>query len=141
MLVGLLLAGLLAIASRTRGASWLADDARGRVLWAVVVAAAGFASWGYAATVTFVAEFSTGAQIALAYVGGGLPFALVAAMLQHPWRVNLLGAGLAAVSGLAGVAVAGIGLLPLLGTYFMFLQIMFGMGVCRVGCPDPPHPN
>lgn len=124
-LFGLLLAGLVVTAWRTAAASWLTDGPRGKLLWALVVAAAGFAGWGFAATVTFVAEFSHGTQIALAYLAGGLPFVLVAAMLQRPWRVNLAAGVGTAVAVLAGVWVAGIGLYGVLAMYFTFLQMMF----------------
>lgn len=128
-LFGLLLAGLLAIAWRSADASWLTDSPRGRVLWALIVAAVGFAGWGYAATVTFVAGWTSGVQIALAYVGGGLPFALVAAMLLRPLRVNI-GAGVAAVVLMsAGALVAGTSLFGVLYYYLYYLHLMFGGGV------------
>lgn len=94
-LFGLLLAGLLVTVWRTAAASWLTDGRRGRVLWAVVVAAAGFAGWGFAA------------------------------MLQRPWRANLAAGVGTAVAVLAGVWVAGVGLYGVLAMYFTFLQMMF----------------
>lgn len=124
-LFGVLFSGLLATVWWTSDASWLAESVQGRVLWALVVAAAGFAGWGYAATVTFLVQWSHGVQLGLAFVGGGLPFALVAAMLQRPWRVALGAASTALVAVIAGVLIAGVGLFGVLGHYFLLLSTMF----------------
>jgi hypothetical protein len=81
---------------RTTAATWLAGEARIRLTWVLVTGVGGLAGWGYAAGITYAAGFSPGAQLLLAYLGGGLPFALVAGMLQRPWRVNVAAAGLSA---------------------------------------------
>lgn len=124
-LFGVLFAGLLVTVWLTPEASWLAEGARGRVLWAVVVGGAGFAGWGFAATATFLAEWSHGVQLGLAFVGGGLPFALVAAMLQRPWRVAVAAVGAAVVAVVAGVLIAEVGPYGVLGHYFQLLSSMF----------------
>jgi hypothetical protein len=89
VLLAALFGALLMLGWRTIGLSWLPDDARGRLLWTVIVAGAGAAAWFYAGTVTFGAGFSPSAQIVLAYLGGGLPFALIAAILLHRPAVSL----------------------------------------------------
>jgi type VI protein secretion system component VasK len=55
------------------------------VWWTLLVGLLGLAAWFFAATVTFGANFPPALQLALGYVGGGLPFALVAALLQRSW--------------------------------------------------------
>lgn len=124
-LFGVLFAGLLVTVWLTPEASWLTERARGRVLWAVVVGGAGFAGWGFAATVTFLAGWSHGVQIMLGYLGGGLPFVLVAAMLQRTWRVAAAAAGVALVAVVAGVLIAEVGPYGVLGHYFQLLSTMF----------------
>jgi hypothetical protein len=88
-LVVVLFAALAALAWRTPGASLLPASVRGRVWWTLLVGLLGLAAWFFAATVTFGANFSPALQLALGYGGGGLPFALMAALLQRSWRVNL----------------------------------------------------
>jgi hypothetical protein len=73
---------------RTADACWLAGDGRARLLWTLLVGAGGLLGWSFAAVVTFDVGWSHGVQIALAYTVGGLPFALVAAMLARPWQLN-----------------------------------------------------
>jgi hypothetical protein len=101
-LVALLFVALAVLSWWTAEASWLTGDARARLLWVLLVGAGGLLGWSYAAVITFAAGFGFAAQLILAYTAGGLPFALVAAMLLRPWRVNLV-AG--AVS--AGLVAAG----------------------------------
>jgi hypothetical protein len=90
---------------RTADACWLAGDGRARVLWTLLVGAGGLLGWSFAAVVTFDVGWSHGVQIALAYTVGGLPFALVAAMLARPWQVNA-----AAVTASVLLVAAGIAL-------------------------------
>jgi hypothetical protein len=98
VLVALLFVTLAIVGKRTAGASWLTGDARARLLWVLLTGTAGLAGWSYAAVVTYAAGFSSTAQLILAYTAGGLPFALVAALLLRPWRVNVV----------AGVMCAGL---------------------------------
>jgi hypothetical protein len=103
--VGLVVALFVALGVlgwRTAAATWLDGDARTRLLWVLVTGGGGLAGWAYAAGITYAAGFTPGAQILLAYLGGGLPFALVAGMLQRPWRVNVAAAGLSAALVAAG---------------------------------------
>jgi len=101
-LVALLFMALAVLGRLTAGASWLTGDARGRLLWALLVGAGGLAGWSYAAVVTFAAGFGFTTQLALAFTAGGLPFALVAGMLLRPWRANVVAGGMS-----AGLAAAG----------------------------------
>jgi hypothetical protein len=101
-LVALLFVALAAISWWTAGASWLTGDARARLLWVLLVGVAGLLGWSCAAVVTFAAGFGFGAQLALAYTAGGLPFALVAGMLLRPWRANVVAGGVS-----AGLVAAG----------------------------------
>jgi hypothetical protein len=103
LLVALLFVALGVLGWRTPGASWIAGDARARVLWPVLVGAGGLAGWSFAATVTYAAGFGPAAQLVLAYLGGGLPFALVAAMLLRPWQVNVAALGASALLVGAGI--------------------------------------
>ncbi len=93
LLVVILFVALAAIAWDTPGASWLPGNVRGWVWWALLTGALGLAGWFFAATVTFGADFGTGWQLALGYLGGGLPFALIAALLQPSWVINLASGG------------------------------------------------
>lgn len=88
LLAAALFLALFVLYWRTSEASWLPDGARPAILWSILVGAGGLVGWGFAAAVTFGAEFPVEAQLALAYLAGGLPFALIAAMLQHPPVVN-----------------------------------------------------
>jgi hypothetical protein len=112
-LVAALFVALGVLSWRTATASWLSGDTRARVLWALLVGAGGLAGWGFAAEVTFAAGFGAGTQLILAYLAGGLPFALAAAMLVRPWRVNvaavalsvvLVGSGYLMVAGHTGLS-------------------------------------
>lgn len=85
----------------TPGASWLHDGVRPAILWSVVVGGGGLAGWAFTAGVTFAAGFPHEVQLVLAYTAGGLPFALVAAMLQKPPLINA-----AALS----ITIAGLGI-------------------------------
>jgi hypothetical protein len=76
------------LGSRTSQACWLAGDSRSKVLWALLVGGGGLLGWSFAAVVTFAVHWGGGLQITLAYTAGGLPFALVAAMLARPWQLN-----------------------------------------------------
>ena len=101
-LLALLFVALAVLSRWTSGASWLTGDARARLLWVLVVMGGGLAGWSYAAVVTYAAGFGSTAQLILAYTAGGLPFALVAALLLRPWRVNVVAGGLC-----AGLVAAG----------------------------------
>ena len=101
-LVALLFAALAVLGAWTASASWLTGDARARLLWVLLVGAGGLLGWSYAAVVTFAAGFGSAAQLVLAYLGGGLPFALVAGILLRPWRANVVAGGL-----IAGLVAAG----------------------------------
>ncbi len=93
-LLALLFVALAVLSTWTAGASWLTGDARARLLWVLLVGGGGLVGWSYAAVVTFAAGFGSTAQLVLAYLGGGLPFALVAGMLLRPWRANVVAGGL-----------------------------------------------
>jgi hypothetical protein len=95
-LLALLFVALAVLSRWTAGASWLTGDARARLLWVLLVMGGGLAGWSYAAVVTYAAGFGATAQLILAYTAGGLPFALVAALLLRPWRVNVVAGGLCA---------------------------------------------
>lgn len=127
-LVITLFIGLAVLAWRTPGISWLPEDVRGRMLWVLLTGGAGIAAWLFAATVTFGAGFGRPAQLVLGYLGGGLPFALVAAMLQRSWRVNVAAGGVSAVLVVAGfLLVAGSEYQPsALSLYFQYIGYLFG---------------
>jgi len=112
----------LAIGWRTQHASWLPNGGRGVLLWTILVAGGGLAGWGFAAAVTFHAEFAHTAQLVLAYTCGGLPFALVAGLLAKPKRMNMAAAGLTAIALLSGFVL----LDGRLSTLVRYLQMMFG---------------
>ena len=101
-LLALLFEALAVLSKWTAGASWLTGDARARLLWVLLVMGGGLAGWSYAAVVTYAAGFGSTAQLILAYTAGGLPFALVAALLLRPWRVNVVAGGVC-----AGLVAAG----------------------------------
>lgn len=113
---------LLAIGWRTQHASWLPNGGRGVLLWTILVAGGGLGGWGFAAAVTFYAEFALTPQLVLAYTCGGLPFALVAGLLAKPKRMNMAAAFLTAVALLTGLALLD-GRLSML---IIYLQMMFG---------------
>jgi hypothetical protein len=92
-----LVAALGLLAWGTAEVTWLPATARGRTLWVVAVAAGGLTGCVFAAAATFAGEYALGAQLILAYAAGGLPFALVAAMLLGPPRVNVAAVGVAVV--------------------------------------------
>jgi hypothetical protein len=60
----------------------------------------------------------------LAYFGGGLPFALVAAMLTRPVRVNGIAAALTAIAVLVGAALMDA---PI-QSCIRYLSLLFGAG-------------
>ncbi len=120
VLVVLLFVALGVLGWRTAAASWLTGDTRARLLWAVLVGLGGLAGWSFAAVVTFAAGFGTATQLILAYLGGGLPFALVAAMLLRPWQVN---AAAVAVSA----ALVGAGFLMVAGRSAVYPQNVFAL--------------
>ncbi len=92
-LVALLFVALAVLSWWTAGASWLTGDGRARLLWVLLVGGGGLLGWSYAAVITFAAGFGFAAQLILAYTAGGLPFALVAALLLRPWRANVVAGG------------------------------------------------
>lgn len=70
--------------------------------WAVLVDGIGLAGWFFAATVGFAVGFTPMTLRLLAFLPGGLPFALAAALLQRPWPINL-----AAAAAAAGLLISG----------------------------------
>lgn len=104
MLIALFTAlGLLAWG--TPAATWLPDHARGGALWVVVVGVGGLTGCGFAAAATFAGDFSLAAQLILGYLGGGLPFALMAAVLLKPPRANAAALGIIVLLLLIGVVI------------------------------------
>ena len=98
VLVAALFLALLALGWRTEDATWLPNQPRAAILWTILVGGGGLVGWAFAAAVTFASEYSLTTQLILAYTGGGLPFALIAAMLVRPPRVNLAAAALTVVA-------------------------------------------
>lgn len=96
VLLALLFVALMILSRLTAGASWLTGDARARLLWVLLVMAGGLIGWSYAAVVSYAAGFGSATQLILAYTVGGLPFALAAALLLRPWRVNVVAGGVCA---------------------------------------------
>lgn len=84
-----LFAALGLLAWGTLEVTWLPRQRRAGALWVVVVGVGGLAGWGYAAATTFAGEYPLTAQLILAYVLGGLPFVLVAAVLLESRRANV----------------------------------------------------
>lgn len=121
-LVALMFAALFVLAWRTQEASWLRADPRAPILWALAVGGAGLAGWGFAAVVTFEAGFDHTAQLLLAYLGGGLPFALCAGMLSRHVRVNWVAVGLTAVA----LAVGALLMPAPVTTCVHYLSTLFG---------------
>jgi hypothetical protein len=95
-----------ALGSLTSEACWLAGDGRARLLWALLVGGGGLLGWSFAAVVTFAVHWSGGLQVTLAYTAGGLPFALVAAMLARPWQLNAAAVTASVLLVAAGLAIA-----------------------------------
>jgi hypothetical protein len=129
LLVLQLLVLMAAIAWDTSEAFWLPRDARGCGWWAALTWALGLLAWFFAASVTFGANFSPPWQVALAYLGGGLPFALVAALLQRSPAANLAAAGLSGwlvIVGFILVAAHSAGDPNALSLSFSYLRYMFG---------------
>lgn len=128
LLVFALTLGLFLVGWRTITASWLRwSDPRSIILWTIIVTGCGLAGWGFAAVVTFEAGFSLTAQLILDYTCGGLPFALVAAMLARPWQVNAVAIMLTVIAVLVGLV-----LMPApIPTLISYLQYMFGGGWFR----------
>lgn len=115
-LVAVLFLVLFVLYWRTASASWLPDGGRPAVLWSVLVGGGGLVGWGFAAMVTFAAEFPMEAQLALAFVGGGLPFALIAGLLARPVLVNAVAVSVTVAALGIGYALAegnDLGLTPL----------------------------
>jgi len=122
VLVGALFLALLALGWRTEEATWLPNQPRAAVLWTILVGGGGLAGWAFAAAVTFDSEFALTAQLILTYTGGGLPFALIAAMLAKPPKVNVAAAAIAVVA-------LGTGWLLMTApvqTLLFYLQLLFG---------------
>lgn len=139
LLVLVLFAALAVIAWYTSGASWLPPGARGYLWWTILTGGLGLAAWFFAATVTFGANFGPAWQAVLGYAGGGLPFALVAALLQAS-RVANLAAGGASV----GLVVLGFVLVATHDRYdpnalslsYDYLRYLFGRPA-GAGAPGP----
>jgi hypothetical protein len=122
VLVGALFLALFALAWRTVDATWLHHrDPRSALLWPILVGGGGLAGWGFAAMVTFEADFGLTTQLVLAYTCGGLPFTLVAAMLARPWRLNVVAAMLTAVALLVGLVMLDG---PLPSTLVVYLNML-----------------
>ncbi|HEY7597151.1 MAG TPA: hypothetical protein VH969_28650 [Actinophytocola sp.] len=85
--------------------TWLPATRRAGALWVVVVAAGGFAGWGYAAAATFTGEYSLTAQLVLAYLAGGLPFVLIAALLLESRQANVTALVVTGILLLAGAVI------------------------------------
>jgi hypothetical protein len=122
-LVAAMFVALFAIAWRTEDATWLPNDARAAVLWTIVVGGGGLVGWGFAAAVTFDAGFGLAAQLILAYLGGGLPFALIAGMLAKPVRVNGIAVVLTVIALLAGAVLMD----SPVGSCIRYLSFLFGV--------------
>ena len=105
VLLAALFVGFVLLVGRTRYATWVGRGPRGWLLWAAVVCVAGTAGAGYAATGTFLLEYSHGTQLLLGYLCGGLPYALVAAMLARPVGLNVAALVAAAVLVIVGLRV------------------------------------
>ncbi|HEV7650755.1 MAG TPA: hypothetical protein VGP26_21635 [Actinophytocola sp.] len=84
-----LFAALGLLAWGTLEVTWLPRTGRAGALWVVVAGVGGLAGWGYAAAATFAGDYSLAAQLIMAYVLGGLPFVLVAALLLQARRANI----------------------------------------------------
>lgn len=140
LLVVLLFAALVVIAWDSPGTSWLPADARGWLWWAALTGVLGLAGWFFAATVTFGANFGPTWQAVLGYAGGGLPFALMAALLQAPRAVNLV-AGTACV----GLVVLGFVLVAVrdrsdpnaLSLSYVYLRYLFSPASGGIPVPIP----
>jgi hypothetical protein len=100
-----LFAALGLLAWGTAEVTWLPATGRGQTLWVLVVGAGGLAGWGFAAAATFAAHLPLDAQLILCYAAGGLPFALVAAMLLAPPRANVAALVVTAVLAATGVVI------------------------------------
>jgi hypothetical protein len=99
--------GLLGVLGwHTAEACWLAGGGRARLLWALLVGGGGLLGWSFAAVVTFAVDWGGDVQVALAYTAGGLPFALVAAMLARPWQLNVAAVTACVLLVAAGIVIA-----------------------------------
>ena len=132
LLVLLLTAALVAALAllSAHADSWLTEHARGRALWTLVVLAGGLAGWGYAATVVLAASWAPWLLVVLAYAGGGLPFATVAATLARSPR--LAGTAIAAAVVLLGAGallVTRTGLLDVAQLCAQNLALLLARGV------------
>lgn len=128
LLVAALFLVLFVLYWRTAEASWLPDGARPAILWSVLVGGGGLVGWGFAAAVTFGAEFPLDAQLVLAYVAGGLPFALIAAMLQRPPVINATAVSVTIAAlgiGYAMIDTNDLGLTPL-QLCTVYLRLLLG---------------
>lgn len=128
LLVAALFLVLFVLFWRTAEASWLPDGVRPAILWSVLVGGGGLVGWGFAAVVTFGAEFPIEAQLVLAYVGGGLPFALIAGLLQRPPVINATAVSVTIAALGIGYALADsndLGLTPL-QLCTVFLRLLLG---------------
>jgi hypothetical protein len=107
-LVGMLaalLAALGLLAWGTLEVTWLPRTGRAGALWVAVVAGGGFAGWGYAAAATFAGDYSLTAQLILAYVLGGAPFVLVAALLLESRQAGVTALVVTALALLLGAVI------------------------------------
>ena len=100
-----LFAALGLLAWGTLEVTWLPRHGRAGALWVVVVGGGGLVGWGYAAATTFAGEYPLTAQLILAYVLGGLPFVLVAALLLESRRANVNALVITALLVLLGAVI------------------------------------
>lgn len=128
LLVAALFLVLFVLYWRTAEASWLPDGGRPAILWSVLVGGGGLVGWGFAAVVAFAAEFPLEVQLLLAYLVGGLPFALIAGLLQHPPVINATAFSVTVAALGIGYALADsndLGLTPL-QLCTVYLRLLLG---------------
>ncbi|MGH3864206.1 hypothetical protein [Actinokineospora sp.] len=100
-----LFAALGLLAWGTLEVTWLPPTGRAGALWVLVVGGGGFAGWGYAAAATFAGDYSLTAQLVLAYVLGGVPFVLIAALLLESRQANVNALVITALALVVGTAI------------------------------------
>jgi len=100
-----LVAALGLLAWGTLEVTWLPRTGRAGALWVLVVCGGGFAGWGYAAAATFAGDYSLTAQLILAYVLGGVPFVLIAALLLESKQANVNALVITVLALILGAAI------------------------------------